>query len=507
MKAAISQSPFASSSTHTSAAYNRSYFDMDANGWPQNKRDKAIGLLRKSFAPHLNGDQHVSVMLQHGISADRDAVYSFCVPSIANAFSRSWDPGDTTSGQATVELPYTGSYQDGFGNRIHVLAAANPAHYYGKTTNQGSPLLHDRGPGYGIVRFNKLNRTTTFECWPLYADPTNPSSGSQYPGWPLTIRQTENEGRTPAAFLPVIDTGGVRDPVVRIYDESDNSLVHGYRVLGDRYRPPVYLAGHTYRTEVIPSDGGAIQITAGVTASALPGHSIILFEGASRYAIHGEPFRLRWDCPSSVSIVINQGIGNVAANTLQGIGFIDVTPAADTTWTLTSTPASGPVLQAQASARVFSNKSEWRAANFSPADLANPAKEATVWGDHADPDGDGLINAAEYAAQSPPLSGKLSDVLRSDVAGMIVSSTSGLYPIHILRDLLPGAGYEYEAQWSDDLTVWHEEPWENLVEVNRQTGGAGLTDLVTWRMPDSVAQSVVGAPNRFYRIVLKAIGP
>ena len=102
MKTAISQSPLASSSTHVGAPYNRRYYDIDANGWPQNKRDKAVGLLRKARAPHINGDQHVSVMLQHGISAQRDAVYSFCVPSIANAFSRAWDPADTTTGIATT---------------------------------------------------------------------------------------------------------------------------------------------------------------------------------------------------------------------------------------------------------------------------------------------------------------------------------------------------------------------------------------------------------------------
>lgn len=504
MKAVISQSPFASSSTHVSAAYNRVYFDIDANGWPQNKRDKAVALMRKSFAPHLNGDQHVSVMLQHGIAAQRDAVYSFCVPPTSNAFSRAWDPADTTTGATSVVSPCTGPYQDGFGNRIQVLAAANPAHYYGQTSYYGSPLLHDRGAGYGIIRFNKSERTITFECWPRYADPTDPSTGGQYPGWPLTIRQSQNDGRVPSGYLPVIDTGAIQNPVVRIHDQSAASeLVYGYRVHGNRFRPPVYAAGHSYRVEVVPTDGASPLVTSGLTAAAMPAHAILLFQGASRYAIRGEAFRLRWDCPSAASIALNQGLGNLAARTLHGVGWIDTTPAADTSWTLTSTPATGPTLQAQVAVRVFPNKSDWRAAAFAAADLADPAREATLWGDLADPDGDGLCNGAEYAAQTPPLLGNPADVLRSDLAVLVVSAASGQFPVHQLRELLPGAGYAYEAQSSTDMSHWQTVPWNGLVEVQRQTGAAGETDRVTLRMPESIGQAAQGGPQRFYRVVLK----
>jgi len=507
MKGAISQSPLASANTHVGTGYSRVYFDMDANGWPQNKRDKAVSLLRKSYSPHINGDQHVSVLLQHGVTANRDAVYSFCVPSISNAFSRAWDPADTTTGTTTVVSPYTGSYQDGFGNRIHVLAAANPAHYYGKTTYYGSPLLHDRAPGYGIIRFNKKDRTTTFECWPLYVDPTNSSTGTQYSGWPVTIRQTENDGRTPSGYLPVIDTGAFQDPVVRVYDQSTNELVYGYRVSGNRFRPPVYATGHLYRTEVVPSDGAAVLTTSNLASSAMPAHSIMLFEGSGRYLIRGQVIRLRWDSPSATTLSINQGIGNLFSRTLQGVGFVDTNPTASTTWTLTSTPASGPTLQSQVSVRVFPTKQEWRALFFSPSDLANPIKESTLWGDQADPDGDGISNGAEYAAQTPPLSGTKSEVLRSDIAGLVVSSTTQSYPVHVLRELLPGAGYVYEAQSSENLSAWNVVPWSSLIEVARQTGAAGQTDLVTLRMPDSITQSSASTPKRFYRVVLKPSAP
>ncbi len=504
MKVGISQSPLASSSTHSGVGYTRRYYDLDANGWPQNKRDKAVGLLRKSFSPHLNGDQHVSVLMQHGITADRDAVYSFCVPSIANAFSRTWNPANSTSGITATVSSYTGSYQDGFGNRIHVLAVANPAHYYGKTTFQGTPLLHDRAPGYGIVRFNKPARTTTFECWPLYSDP---ATGPQYPGWPVTIRQTENDGRTPVGYLPVVDTGAAVNPVVRIYDTTNaGELVYGYRVNGNRFRPPVYAAGHSYRMEIVGIDGSPPQVTSELTAAAMPPHGVPLFEGASRYAIRGSTFRLRWDSPSASAISIS-GIGDVTARSLRGIGYIDVTPTTDTTWTLTSTPASGPASQAQVSVRIFPTLAEWRTAHFSAADLADPTKEATVWGNDADPDADGLTNGAEYAAQTPPLAGQTGDVLRSGLAAVVVSASSEEFPVHILRELLPGAGYEYLAQSSPDLSSWSQVPWSSLVEIAREPGAPGQTDRVTLRTPESIPQSAALRPRSFQRVLLRPKSP
>jgi hypothetical protein len=47
-------------------------------------------------------------------------------------------------------------------------------------------------------------------------------------------------------------------------------------------------------------------------------------------------------------------------------------------------------------------KDAWRRQYFAPSDLANPAKEATVWGDQADPDGDGRNNLQEYVAGTVP---------------------------------------------------------------------------------------------------------
>ena len=51
---------------------NRLLADLDSNAWPQTGRDKALHELRKAWAPHLYGDQHLGVVVQHGIESTSD---------------------------------------------------------------------------------------------------------------------------------------------------------------------------------------------------------------------------------------------------------------------------------------------------------------------------------------------------------------------------------------------------------------------------------------------------
>jgi hypothetical protein len=102
--------------------------------------------------------------------------------------------------------------------------------------------LTTRAAGFGVVRFNKPNRTITFECWPRNVDITDPNA-KQYPGWPLTIKQQDNYGRQAVAWLPTIKVTGAKSPIVQIIDEADGEIVYTLRIKGDTFRPKVFKDG------------------------------------------------------------------------------------------------------------------------------------------------------------------------------------------------------------------------------------------------------------------------
>jgi hypothetical protein len=242
MKSVVSQTAFANGSTHHGGK-SFYYVDFDANGWPQTGRRKAVDTLRRCFAVHLCGDQHLATLGQYGLEEFRDSSWWFCVPSIANLYPRWWEPRQKALGPAPGAVQdYTGDYIDGVGNKITIYAHTNPY-----KTGRKPEVLMDRMPGFGVVRFDKKARTITMECWPRMTDPTDPAS-KQYVGWPRTISQFDNYPRKPAAWLPTV-TVGTPDPVVQVVDESDGSVVYTVRIKGNTYAPPVFKAG-TYTLNV-----------------------------------------------------------------------------------------------------------------------------------------------------------------------------------------------------------------------------------------------------------------
>ncbi|MBN2410380.1 alkaline phosphatase D family protein [candidate division KSB1 bacterium] len=211
--------------------------DMDSNGWPQTGRNKALDELRKGFAFTIAGDQHLGSIVHHGIDEWDDAGYSLCVPSIANLWPRRWYPPNPGLNHQNGMPDYTGSYLDGFGNHITVWAVSNPV-----LSNHEPATLHDRAPGYGIVKLNKKQQTITMECWPRYADPDAPDA-KQYTGWPKTITVADNYGRQAIAFLPVLQFTGLEYPVVQVVDESNNEIVYTVRAKGNSFKPKVFKSG------------------------------------------------------------------------------------------------------------------------------------------------------------------------------------------------------------------------------------------------------------------------
>jgi hypothetical protein len=211
--------------------------DMDSNGWPQTARDRALQVIRKAFAFHIAGDQHLGTTIQYGIDDWHDAGYAVCVPSIGNTWPRRWYPERPGLNYEESDPKYTGDYRDGFGNLVSVLAVSNPI-----ISNHEPANLHDRAPGYGIVRFKKKSRDIEIEVWPRWEDPSKPGA-KQYPGWPITINQMDNFGQSAKYYLPNLNISGLTDPVVQVINENTGDIVYTVRIKGHTFTPRVLKSG------------------------------------------------------------------------------------------------------------------------------------------------------------------------------------------------------------------------------------------------------------------------
>lgn len=252
MKCLVSQTVFTMASTNHGGGYARYEADFDSGGWPQTGRDKAIDAMRKCFAFHACGDQHLATIVQYGIDEWRDSNFAFVTPSIANLYPRGWEPTEPSKNAEPGAQEFTGDNRDGFGNLLTVFAHTNPTVDTGREPKE----LHNRMPGFGVIRFSKPQRTITMECWPRMVDPTDPAS-EQYEGWPRTIHQYDNYGREAVAWLPEIRITGAKDQVVQIVDESNDEVVYTLRIQGDRFQPKVFREGK-YMINV--GEGDNIQI-------------------------------------------------------------------------------------------------------------------------------------------------------------------------------------------------------------------------------------------------------
>lgn len=194
MKVLFSQTLFANVATHHGTYDGYLKADLDSGGWPQTPRNRTIDLLRPSMALHVNGDQHLATLVQYGTQRQRDANWSFCTPAIAVGYQRWWRPDE-------LQMPYqnrpqhglanTGQYIDGLGNLVYVYAVGNPQvpqarHRYQKA--------HEKASGFGMVTIDCQARTYHLEAFKFLVDATDGNPDNQFPGWPVTLHQTENRG-------------------------------------------------------------------------------------------------------------------------------------------------------------------------------------------------------------------------------------------------------------------------------------------------------------------------
>ncbi len=237
MKAVLSQTAFCGA-VHMHGKHDaRLLADLDCNGWPQAKRNLALEEIRRAWAVHLCGDQHLAVVVKNGIREFGDGPYAFTSPALVNTiYGRWWHPLDEKPGPNPVPgspLPWTGDFNDGLGNKLSMLAYANPSDVSDEK---------QRADGYGIARFNKKKREITFECWPRFSD-AKLGNKAQFPGWPLTIAQDANDGRKVHAQLPAVKLDGVENPVVQVIAEATEEILYTVRSQGASFTPRVYAPG------------------------------------------------------------------------------------------------------------------------------------------------------------------------------------------------------------------------------------------------------------------------
>ncbi|NRB65213.1 MAG: alkaline phosphatase D family protein, partial [Saprospiraceae bacterium] len=91
--------------------------DMDSNGWPVTKREKALGLIRKAYAFHIAGDQHLATFVKYGIDEFGDCGYAFAGPALNNLWPRRFWPSRDAANHTYDSPAYTGPHRDGFGYR------------------------------------------------------------------------------------------------------------------------------------------------------------------------------------------------------------------------------------------------------------------------------------------------------------------------------------------------------------------------------------------------------
>lgn len=103
----------------------------------------------------------------------------------------------------------------------------------------------------------------------------------------------------------------------------------------------------------------------------------------------------------------------------------------------------------------------WRSEHFTEEELANPALEATVWGNDADPDGDGSSNLLEYANGRDP---RVNDFQPQDFA--LETSGEGDVLTLTYRKNLAATDLSFQVQTTDAF-----DEWDNVADTLVSSAG------------------------------------
>lgn len=91
----------------------------------------------------------------------------------------------------------------------------------------------------------------------------------------------------------------------------------------------------------------------------------------------------------------------------------------------------------------------WRDLHFTSEELGNPALESSLWGNPADPDGDGRSNLIEYATGSDPRAFEISPV------SSIHDAENGTLSLIYTKNL-DATDVTYQVQRSENLSAWND---------------------------------------------------
>ncbi len=195
MKVLLSQTVFAGVATHHGGYNGYLVADLDSGGWPQSERNESIRIARAGKPLHINGDQHLTSLVQYGVDKQRDSFWSFCTPAIAAGYPRWWradEVGMEHENRPRHGLPHTGEYRDGLGNKVYVYTVGNPEV---PTAKNRYEKAHQKGSGFGLVVIDTEAKTYTIHSYRFLVDATDGKPENQFPNWPVTIHQEENGGQ------------------------------------------------------------------------------------------------------------------------------------------------------------------------------------------------------------------------------------------------------------------------------------------------------------------------
>jgi alkaline phosphatase D len=184
-KVVLSQTILCKVTTHSGPELRPSERDLDSGAWPQSGRRRALTAIRDAQPIMIHGDQHLGALVRHGLDQWDDGPVAFMVPGTANGFPRAWWP---------AEPKPDARYFDGLGNRMTILAVANPergSNLLPRASTHPEELAHRKGSGYGMVRFDASRRTATFEIWHYLFDAGRPRPEDQFEGFPRTLTLSE----------------------------------------------------------------------------------------------------------------------------------------------------------------------------------------------------------------------------------------------------------------------------------------------------------------------------